>query len=355
VPKFYLRYFSHAGKGKLISLWNGPRQLYIREARLSDQAYENNFYGADGVIEDGLALLESRVAEILARIMSTHSLPTIGSEEQTLLYTFVMFQAERTKAGAIDMEDTADQMMRRVFREDPRFKPYLPSIKLKLMNPGAQKLALVAPLVPLILDLKAKLLINESPHEFITSDNPVMRYNQFMEARAWPGSGAGWSLPGLQVIFPLSPKLCLILYDNDMYTFKGNHPDMQKIEGLSDINYLNGLQYLLAEENVYFSDHIDQLYARRMHRRWAHRRQPRVVIDEYKQRESMDDKERKGSIIVSTHNNIRIGMELSFLRFATDPEKRSLGPSMWNPRNAYVEKVLLFLEKDRNKERAARQ
>ncbi len=348
VPKFYLKRFSHDGKGKQLSLWSGVSQLYVKDARLSDQAYADNFYGADGSVEDTLSVLESKVAGITAQIMRDGLLPVTGSEEHLLLYTFVMFQAERTKAGASDMETTADQMMRFFFKEDPRFEPYLPHIKLKLLNPGAQKLALVSPLVPLCLDLAAKLLINEGAHEFVTSDNPVVRYNQFTEARNWPSSGAGWSMPGLQVFFPLSPKHVLLLYDSDMYSFPDASGDIQIVKSLSDINWINGLQYLVADENVYFSTGIDELYATRMHQRWAKYRRPRYTVNEY-ERTDPRDPSKKGTILMTTFNNIRIGLQLSFVKFAVDPETRKLGPTLWNPRNKYVEEVLLTLEKDRYK------
>ncbi len=348
VPKFYLKYFSHQGLGKQISLWNGPKQIYVKDAKLADQAYENNFYGSDGFIEDTLSILESKAAIVISDIIINEHLPTEGSEDRIALYIFIMFQAERTKASAIDMDKHADSMMRFVFKDDPKFKKYLQDIKLKLNVPAAQKLVIAAPLVPLILDLSSILIINDSIHEFITSDNPVVRYNQFLELRKWPGSGSGWSLPGLQVIFPISPKHMLFLYDKDVYSFINNENGIIRISSLSDINWLNGLQYLVAEDNIYFSSKIDEKYAIRMHRRWSKHRKPRITLQEYKQVSKEGDSQ-NGSLLVSTMNNIRVDMELSFIKYAIDPYRKLLSPTLYNPRNEYIKNVLEEIEKQKYK------
>ena len=66
-----------------------------------------------------------------------------------------------------------------------------------------------------ISDLKVHLVW--SPHQvFLTSDNPIFKYNQYCEGVRFSGVTGGGSR-GLQIFVPLSPYLHLILYDDRTY------------------------------------------------------------------------------------------------------------------------------------------
>ncbi|MGP8213984.1 MAG: DUF4238 domain-containing protein [Bacteroidia bacterium] len=66
-------------------------------------------------------------------------------------------------------------------------------------------------------DLACKLIINNSDISFITCDNPVIRYNQFLEKRKFPGGREGLAIKGLQIFYPICPSLALLFYDNRVY------------------------------------------------------------------------------------------------------------------------------------------
>lgn len=86
-------------------------------------------------------------------------------------------------------------------------------------------------------DLKVKLLINTTVTPFITSDHPVIRYNQFLEMRRHPGGNAGLAAKGLQVFLPLSPKHMLLFYDDWVYKVGGRSQEMLWMV-LKDYHYL---------------------------------------------------------------------------------------------------------------------
>jgi hypothetical protein len=69
---------------------------------------------------------------------------------------------------------------------------------------------------PLLLDLHNKLLINKTSVEFITSDHPIVMYNQLLTFRTF-GSNCGVACKGLQIFYPLDPKKVLMLYDGQIY------------------------------------------------------------------------------------------------------------------------------------------
>src|SRR5258706_45476 len=55
----------------------------------------------------------------------------------------------------------------------------LKDVKLRMHMPILMSIKQCAQILPLILDLKAKLLINQLPEAFITSDNPVVLTNTY--------------------------------------------------------------------------------------------------------------------------------------------------------------------------------
>jgi hypothetical protein len=335
VPRFYLKYFSDPAAPGTIGLWNVNRELFIANAAISSQAYEIELYGKDDKLEELLSEMESRVSDILALIKDSLTLPPYNSNAREWLYLFLMFQAERTRATASDTESAFKQ----VFKGLPMgVQPATP--RQSLSDSSILRLSLLPGSVPLIMDLGAKLVINKSPREFVTSDNPVVRYNQFMEVRKWPASGAGWSLPGLQIFFPVSPLAAIVLYDQDLYVVGNDNRDAVEVHTTAELNWLNGLQYLVAEGNVYFSPTTDEIYATRMHKRWAHKRKPRFSVNELQEKNPDPKSTVRRSLVVTSMNDLRVGLELPFVTFKVPPESRKLGPTMWNPRNAQVEAIM---------------
>ncbi len=321
----------------------------MANASIREQAYADNFYGKDGMIENALGLLESNASRVIQSIITSRSIPRRYSPDYIWLYSFIMFQAERTKASADDLERMFDQIVKAAYKEHPKVKDFLPHVELKIKEPASQKLGLSSRFVPLILDLRAKLIMNTCEHEFVTSDNPVIRYNQFFELRKWPGSGAGWANPGLQILFPLNPRMLLILYDRDLYKVGKWGSDIANADTTTDVNRINGLQFIRADENIYFSNQVTQFHIQRMHKRWSKYRKPRVSVNEFFEANHDPSSSTRSSLLVSSMNDLRTGMELSFISFKRYAYTRKLGPTMWNPRNKHVEKALLPLYPDRPK------
>jgi hypothetical protein len=334
VPRFYLRHWANSSTPGSIALWNLRRQLYVKRAAISDQAYKVDLYGQDSKIEEALASLESRVSPIIAAIDDSHTLPPVKSDERVLLRLYAMFQAERTYASASDSDRAAEAALSDIPNRET------PPLKQRMTDAALERLSLLTPALPLIFDLEMKLLINKSPNRFVTSDNPVIRYNQFLEARRWPGSGAGWAVPGLQIFLPVSPDVLLLLYDRDLYKVGDENSEAVDIDTTGDTNWLNGLQYLIAEENIYLAPEVDEFYALRMHRRWAGKRRPRFSVTKLPETNPDPKSSQYCSLIVTSMNELKLGLSLSFLGFRIPPESRKLGPTMWNPRNAYVESIL---------------
>jgi hypothetical protein len=99
-------------------------------------------------------------------------------------------------------------------------------------------------------DLAMRLVVAAPDTPFVTSDNPVFKYNSFCEGVAWSGVvGAGCS--GLQIFLPLAPSHLLMLFDTKVYATGQRSGDAISKATHSDIRALNVLQGVSAHRNLY--------------------------------------------------------------------------------------------------------
>jgi len=333
IPRFYLRQFSGEPSQKSIGVWDVQKEIFIRHASLKNQAYGVYFYRKDTETEDALARIEGVVSQVLKQIVSTQQLPSRNSVEHTTLTIYLVYQAERTEYAAEAVNESIDKLIHIAFREDKRVKEELPQLRVGISNAASFRLGVVSKILPVVMDLEMKLLENKTNREFLTSDNPVVKYNQFMRLRKWPGGHDGWASIGLQVFFPISPTLCLVLYDKDIYRVGFRNRSLVDIQRTEDIDLLNALQLVNANRILYFTHNVEEKYIRSLNRRYSGKRQrDKVLVEEYPELNDNDPEIRR-SLIVSHAPNINIGLPLSFIRQTKKSKRRQLGPSMANPRN----------------------
>ena len=101
-------------------------------------------------------------------------------------------------------------------------------------------------------DLAICVLKNDTDLDFITSDNPLVVHNQFCEAITWQGV-LGWNCSGIQVLFPISPRHVILLYDAAIYAVGTNrNRNILNISNRNEVNIINDFQMLNANYNIYF-------------------------------------------------------------------------------------------------------
>ncbi len=101
--------------------------------------------------------------------------------------------------------------------------------------------------------LELKLLRVCAHDKLITSDNPVVALNPFCAGTAPQRSFAGYSRSGFQLILPISPTTCILIYDPKVYKIGGRKQRVVDVES-SDVELLNSLQIQSAEQCIYFDD-----------------------------------------------------------------------------------------------------
>jgi len=253
VPQFYLRRFAVDAQQRQIGLYLIEKNKLIPSTSIRDQAQRRKLYGGDRH-EKEMSKLEGAAASVIRTIVEQRQVPKWVSADHHLLMTYVLFQAHRTPTAAKETERANVQLIKKIMSYHAPLAPHIDQIEVTMRDPVGEALSMAAVSLPLAMDLRCKLLINRSNTPFLTSDHPVILYNQFMERRHKFGSGTGLACKGLQMFLPLSPDVCLMLFDYDVYKVGGRSTTSVQVDATAeDVEGLNQLQIANAGNQLYFN------------------------------------------------------------------------------------------------------
>ncbi len=263
VPRFYLKFWSNDESKTHLSLYSFKNSMFIPSAELKNQAYEVFFYGKDNDIEKELGVLESDVSKLLNKINSENWFPRYKSKEYVNILLFTLIQLQRTARAVKDTNEGLDKLLEGILPEEEKDK-----YSLRMDNPAIFNLQALPDLLPIIADMACKVLVNVSDMPFITSDHPVVKYNQFLENKGKSQGIAGLGSKGLQIFYPISPTRMLLFYDSRVYKIGFRKKSILETKNKEDINNLNLLQTLNCDEQIFFNNdvnkwHIEQLVEKR--------------------------------------------------------------------------------------------
>ncbi len=345
VPRFYLKKFSLQSQEERIGVFNISSFKFINSANLYEQASKNYFYGRDLKIENTLQKLEIESAKIINSIIEKQSLTQVDSRDNQMLLMFIIALLGRTVYAAEEIGEIVEKYKETVSSIDSNaLSKSERDIDLTLTDAVQESLSIVVSCFPLVRDLCWKLLINETGQPFITSDHPVVLYNQFLEPRKTYGSNVGLASKGLEIFLPLSPTLTLILFDKDVYRVGTRNEACIKIDLLTDIKALNLLQCINANKNIYFNEgfsekQIQQLLLSAN----LYRRQTKANWDKY------PNNEKKKILLHLYGSDIKCSLKLSFISFVKKAKSYTLGQKVTHVRNEQLcrlhEKFLELVDK----------
>lgn len=308
VSRFYLRAFQSAEDR--INILGVGTPLEVKDGSLRDQCYERKFYGKSDEVEDALAELETRAGAVLKSVHIEERLPLRDSEEYATLLAFVTFQMLRTKSVADEVNSIVDKTTKQVHHDNPEVsRDELESSTFGYDHSVLLALASAPYMLAAIADLEAVLVVSGNG-TFITSDHPAFRYNQYCEGVDYQGT-CGAASKGFQVFFPLSPRLCLVLYDKAVYSVpRVDRSKRRTIASQADTEMLNAMQMVSAQENVYFSnwEHVQALQ-QLLDRVRGLRIPDSTVVQEYGH-----DSDPNRSLLVTFVRSPNLSVALSFLR-----------------------------------------
>lgn len=310
VPRFYLHAFKSAPKR--INVYNLAQELAIRDASLRDQCYKHRFYGETDELEDKLSRLETQMAPVVRSILRGVTIPKRGSEAHALLIVFIALQLQRTAIAATLIDSGMDKLVKKAFERDPRAKGLdFDSFKVRLYDPVLVSLANFGDIAYAIEDMEYHLVRTSGNQFFITSDNPVFKYNRYCEGLREIGITGALSR-GLQIFVPLSPELLLMLYDGWVYKVDDKRSKISHLISNRDVEMLNMLQLVSADENLYFADWNRADCVRDLVRRASRFRNPDpVTIHEFAEVSG----DQASSLLHLFHQIPNLKLDLSFVSF----------------------------------------
>lgn len=255
IPVFYQKQFS--GNGRSIGKYLVKHDKYIESARIKRTGFKEYMYGKDTVIEDALMGIENEVAKVISSINSTHILPNYSSYEYHILLIFILIMEARVQKQAVSSNNILDEQMKVQLRmEIEHGKLDIPvesldDVDISYNIPNLISIKGAFENYKIIEDLNCALIISDTDRDFITSDNPVVRYNYMYNVRNYTLRNYGLGNMGFQMFFPISSKCCIYLYDGVLYDTditqdgnihltKGRH-----VENLNKLFYKNSFDFLL--------------------------------------------------------------------------------------------------------------
>lgn len=328
IPKFYLRRFSKKNEGKLIGLFNCEKNLFVREAELRHQAYENFLYGKDGEVEDALAKMEDDVAKMFYYWTEEKLLypPPPETNGFKLLKRFILYQAFRTPKSGDEIMKKLNEGLKVILKEfQPELWKKMKGSSLSHENPVLFGFLNSISHEHLLNFLDCKFLVNLSPLPLITSDAPVIFYNQLMEkANIYIGATA-LVVKGLQIFYPIHPRLMICLYDSSVYELGTDSDNCPSIESLEEIHQLNGLQLINCNSQIYFDNIISEDYIKGLNSDFKKYRGTSKNINKI-----INQNKRKYFFISS--EDVRINLKLDLFRIKVNPNdyKNMIAPLRHN-------------------------
>lgn len=255
VPQMYFRNFSENGKS--ISGLVLKSHKYVADMPIAGICKREYLYGSDLQIEKWFSELENQWAPILKKIIAQGNLQLTEKEWSLLLY-FIYLSDVRTGYAADSYDDVTTKVLQ-VKMLTERNKATIPvsdeqikQMKMRLEIPNLYSIKAVDKMVWIMGDLAPVLIHNKSSRQFITSDNPVVKYNYLFAVRNYH-CNYGYGHLGLQIYIPISPEYCLLTYDPNVYSFSQKN-DVIEINSSDQIIELNKLFARNAKSAVYCSN-----------------------------------------------------------------------------------------------------
>ena len=317
VPRFYLKRFSPNGVS--INIWHTQLEKNIYSANLKNQCYKNYFYGKQPDIEKALASIEGEMSKILDKVTKCKTLPPRFSREHIIIMLYVLMQHGRTEYSASTADEMCDKLIKHLHREQTQSMGIdLDQFKIEIQDPAVFTLRMNTQLYPVLLDLNYKLLVNRTGIEFVTSDNPVVLYNQLFSFRDRRiGSCCGLAYKGLQIFFPIGPNAVLVFFDAGVYSVGKRRSLIVDVCLERDVYEINTLQMCSALNCVYFCDHELDIDA--LHRKASgFRRQNKATFKCFPQ-----VKTENGSreLVAISNTDVRTNLDLTFSRVTKSAKK----------------------------------
>lgn len=253
VPQFYLRNFSIKSSGK--SLYCFDKHTSNRFiANIRNIGCEKYFYDTpkgDQSVEKSLGKIESILSVAYNKLITNKDLNKLNWTERVSIANFVATQEIRTR----EMREYAKDMVKQITAKLSKYK-LSEEIKKQLEEvdtaeyPREFQMRMfenVKEFSNIILSMKWILIENKTKMLFWTSDHPINRFNPIKD----PLGNLGYLSRGIQIFFPLTPRLSLCLCDLIEYF---TYLDRMRTFNINNIIFQNHLQMRWSTRFIFSQD-----------------------------------------------------------------------------------------------------
>jgi hypothetical protein len=216
VPRFILKRFAIQGKKPQVFVFE-KRSGKIFKTHIKNIACENGFYdiefkGVKLTLENSISSFEGISSQLIGKIISDNSLEGLTQENKLVLSHFFSLQFVRTREYRSRIYDAMQQLENHLKKGTDDlssiegYKPLSDKIINEFGIESVLKHDLHAPHF-----FQKDWVLYEAPAEnyFITSDNPIALQN--IENFGSFYGNLGLACKGIEIYFPLTPKLCLAI------------------------------------------------------------------------------------------------------------------------------------------------
>lgn len=242
VPQAYLRSFAESDDRKSIALFNLNRSTVATGASIRGQCSKPYFYGHQAEIEQGFASIESKYGLVRQKIENGQSL----EDQDHDIRIFLMIQLFRTPRMIERLYELEGEFTNGLFAKRNLPQKFDTEIE-KIMN---LSVLIGIDSIPLTRHLKSCFLKAPNHADFFTSDNPVSFLNKF-HLQSLKTREFGYGNAGAMFFLPVTPRICLLLYDGAAYTVPRTNGSPYVTIRTSDVHAINSLTMIYAHRNLY--------------------------------------------------------------------------------------------------------
>lgn len=251
VPKFYLQLFTN--EQNTFSVLNIANKKILQSVPYSGHCYKDYYYGKDGVWENQLSEMERIWANTIKLVLSKCPL---SNDDILSLKKFALYQRQRTIAEENYSKQSRKEMLMECskcicanngYKYDADVVEKICAERVNESMAPAEMLRYAEPCLDLINDLGVVVIEYKTQLDLCSSDVPVISINPFCQRTI------GYASMGLIMLFPISSRHLVVLYDEKMYPkFKGKR--YVEICNEKEVLNLNVLQLISAEKILFGKD-----------------------------------------------------------------------------------------------------
>lgn len=306
VPQFYLKNFTRDNMFSILS----TRGELINNASYKTQCYSNYFY-QDISIETALSKIEATVAPIIRRLIIEEDVD-FSVEDENALRIFSVYQYFRTSRTVDIMCKSYAGIEFEINKLSDSDGATLKELETSIKDKQGKMLPVLAlkaatAIAPMVSDLAIAMVRFSKKHSLISSDNPVLLFNNYYK------QNIGFQIAGLIILLPISPNKAIVFYDSKLYSMNENYGTLIESK-YSDSLSLNTMQLYNANSIIY-GDNLDVLV--RMREKLNSVNQKKEQLD-MQLISALGDKANK--LLVQQMPWLPINTDMSFLRLIPEAQ-----------------------------------